>query len=135
MRTEEIGWDRRKVIGSVALLALASGRQRAQAFEFYSEGLAYVARITVKPGMESEYARIAERDISGAPGLRLFSVCRDAADPSRFWTIEFWDSQASCDAAMHLPIFQEIIASAAPLVETYERLAILTPSTFSLGGQ
>lgn len=132
----EAAWaiERRSVL-SLPLIGLLFGGTAASAANAGNASFAYVSRITVKPGKEAEYARVVERDTGRVPGCLFFSVCRDPANPRSFWTIEFWDSQASFDRAMKMPKFKETITRAAPLAETYERIATLAPSIVSRGGR
>ncbi|MFM2370590.1 MAG: hypothetical protein RIS85_312 [Pseudomonadota bacterium] len=93
-----------------------------------TEAFAFISRITPKPGMADEYARIVERRAPLAPGCLFFSVARDQAQPNTFWTIEFWQDQATYQAAMQLPAFKDTIASVIPLVENYERIGTISPT-------
>lgn len=93
-----------------------------------SAAFAFISRITPKPGMVEDYARIVEAPAPLAAGCLFFSVARDQAQPDVFWTIEFWQDQASYDAAMQLPAFKDTIASVMPLVQNYERIGTISPT-------
>lgn len=89
----------------------------------------YISRITVKQGSAAAYAEVVERPIGKVRGCLLFSVGRDVENSQVFWTLEIWRSQAAYSSAMTLPMFKQIIARAAPMVELYERVATITPGT------
>ena len=82
--------------------------------------ITFVARMTVKPGMETEFERLArelEKKVNAnEPGTRYYEFFR-LREERRYAVIESFDDEAAEDAHMNSPYLLEI---APPLVACLE---------------
>lgn len=75
-----------------------------------------IGRINAVAGRRDELAAILLEGTSGMPGCLAYVVAKDLAEPDALWVTEVWDSRESHGASLRLPVVQQAIASARPLI-------------------
>ena len=83
--------------------------------------LVIVVEFRIKPPFVEAFERAivdnARASRRTEPGCRQFDVCRDPADPQRFYLYEIYDDEAAFDAHLQTPHFQQMNADTADWVE------------------
>ena len=82
---------------------------------------ALVVEFQIKPGFVRDFeAAIVDNARASREterGCRQFDVCRDPADPQRFFLYELYDDEAAIQAHLAAPHFQQMNAATAGWVE------------------
>ena len=82
---------------------------------------ALVVEFQIKPGFARDFeAAIVDNARASREterGCRQFDVCRDPADPQRFFLYELYDDEAAIQAHLATPHFQQMNAATAGWVE------------------
>ena len=61
------------------------------------------------------------------PGCFSYILAKDAVDENTLWVTEIWNSAASHDASLTLPVVRDAIAQAKPLIAGFEKVAVTNP--------
>jgi quinol monooxygenase YgiN len=75
-----------------------------------------IGKMLAHSGQREALLAILAESSQGMPGCLSYLVARDAADPNAIWVTEVWDSPASHAASLSLPVVQQAIARARPLI-------------------
>lgn len=86
-----------------------------------------IARITLLPGKRDEMIGILKESAAEMQGCLSYVVAKDAADENTMWVTEVWDSMASHDASLSLPVVKNAIPRAKAIVSNFERIAVTSP--------
>jgi quinol monooxygenase YgiN len=116
--------DRRtflEYLGGVALTRVLAGSQEASIMW----GL--IAKITLLPGRRDEMVEILKESAAGMPGCLSYVVAKDASDENMIWVTEVWDSMASHDASVSLPVVKNAIPRGKAIVSNFEKIAVTSP--------
>jgi quinol monooxygenase YgiN len=86
-----------------------------------------IAKITLLPGKRDEMIEILKESAAGMPGCLSYVVAKDAVDENTIWVSEVWDSTASHDASLSLPVVKNAIPRSKALVANFEKIAVTNP--------
>ena len=99
----------RRLFALVAGFALAASAQAAPMY-----GL--IGQMKAVPGKRAELAAILLEGTDTMPGCLSYVVAEDPKDPDALWITEVWDSKASHDASLALPVVRAAITKGRPLI-------------------
>ena len=108
---------RRSFVGGGLALALLGRSAAAMAIE--PEGSAMyglIGKMKAKPGQRAAIAAILVEGSGAMAGCLSYVVAEDVADPDTLWITELWDSKASHDASLALPLVRDAIHRGRPLI-------------------
>ena len=86
-----------------------------------------IAKITLAPGRRDEMIEILKESAAGMPGCLSYVVAKDAVDENTIWVSEVWDSTASHDASLSLPVVKNAIPRSKALISNFEKIAVTNP--------
>lgn len=86
-----------------------------------------IGKMKAKPGERAALALILGEGSAAMPGCLHYIVAEDLADADSLWVTEIWDSKASHDASLALPLVKEAIRRGRPLIAGFELGAELRP--------
>lgn len=86
-----------------------------------------IGKMLVVPGKRDEVLAILVEGTGGMPGCLAYIVAKDAKEPNAIWITEVWDTEASHDASLSLPLVQAAIAKAMPLIAGFESQTTIEP--------
>jgi quinol monooxygenase YgiN len=89
-----------------------------------------IGKLTVQAGQRDTLAAILLESTVAMPGCLSYVVATDSADPDALWVTEVWDSRASHQASLALPLVKAAIARGRPLIAGFSNRVETTP----LGG-
>ena len=93
-----------------------------------------IGKMTAVLGGREALIAILLEGVASMPGCLSYIVATDPADPNAIWVTEVWDSQASHMASLSLPIVQQAIARAKPLIASFGENVVTEPvGGFGLG--
>jgi quinol monooxygenase YgiN len=75
-----------------------------------------IGKLIAAPGKREELIEILLEGTGEMPGCLSYIVGRDAADANAIWVTEVWDSRASHEASLSLPVVRRAIARGRPLI-------------------
>ncbi len=75
-----------------------------------------IGKALAAPGKRDELLQILLEGTRDMPGCLSYIVAKDAADPDGIWITEVWDSEASHQASLSLPLMRAAIAKGRPLI-------------------
>ena len=75
-----------------------------------------IGKMKVAPGQREAMMQILLESTTEMPGCLSYIIAKDSADPDALWVTEVWDSQASHKASLALPVVQQAITRARPLI-------------------
>src|SRR3569623_3340178 len=79
-----------------------------------------IGKIKAHPGQRAALAAILTAGSGTMPGCLAYIVSEDLADADALWVTEYWDSKASHDASLSLPVVKDAIAKGRPLLAGFE---------------
>jgi quinol monooxygenase YgiN len=109
------------VFGAAALTPVLAGSQEAKGM------WGMIAKITLLPGKRDEMIGILRESAADMPGCLSYVVAKDATDENTIWVTEVWDSMASHDASLSLPVVKNAIPRGKAIVSNFERVAVTSP--------
>lgn len=86
-----------------------------------------IGKMTAKPGQRDALESILLETQGGMPGCFSYIIARDTDHPDALWITEVWDSQASHAASLTLPVVQQAIARARPIIAGFSDRVVTTP--------
>jgi quinol monooxygenase YgiN len=86
-----------------------------------------IGKMTATPGQRDALIAILLDGVADMPGCLSYIVAKDLDDADAIWITEVWDSQASHAASLELPIVQEAITLAKPLIADFGDSIITMP--------
>jgi quinol monooxygenase YgiN len=86
-----------------------------------------IVKLTTFPGKREEMIVILKGSAAAMPGCQSYVVATDAADANTLWVTEVWDSQASHDASLLMPVVKAAIPRAQQIVASFEKVAVTRP--------
>ena len=86
-----------------------------------------IAKITLLPGRRDEMVEILRESAADMPGCLSYVVAKDVADENTIYVTEVWDSMASHDASLSLPVVKNAIPRGKAIVSSFERIAVTSP--------
>jgi quinol monooxygenase YgiN len=86
-----------------------------------------IAKLTVIPGKRDELIAILEKGTRNMPGCFSYILAKDALDENTLWVTEIWNSAASHDGSLTLPVVKDAIAQGKPLIAGFEKVAVTNP--------
>jgi len=86
-----------------------------------------IAKITAVTGRRDTLASILIDGTVGMPGCHSYLVAADATDPDALWVTEVWESQASHQASLQLPVVQAAIGKGRPLIAGFSNRVETAP--------
>jgi len=89
-----------------------------------------IGKMNAVPGQRDALAAILLDGTKAMPGCLSYVIARDPADDSALWITEVWDSQASHNASLSLPLVQAAIAKGRPMIAGFSNRVETVP----LGG-
>jgi quinol monooxygenase YgiN len=116
--------DRRtflEYLAAVMLTPVVAGSQEA------GDMWGVIAKITLLPGKRDEMIGILKESAAEMQGCLSYVVAKDAADENTMWVTEVWNSMASHDASLSLPVVKNAIPRAKAIVSNFERIAVTSP--------
>jgi len=75
-----------------------------------------IGKMKAVSGQRDALIALMLEDVGAMPGCLSYIVARDPADADGIWITEVWDSAASHKASLSLPVVQQVIARAKPLI-------------------
>ena len=75
-----------------------------------------IGKMSAIPGRRDALIAILLAGTRDMPGCLSYVVAKDLKDPDAIWITEVWDSRDSHAASLKLPVVQEAIAKARPLI-------------------
>lgn len=108
-------------LGAVALAPVLAGSEEASGMW----GL--IVKVTLLPGRRDEMIEILKDTAADMPGCLSYVVAKDAADENTLWVTEVWDSMASHEASLSLPVVKNAIPRGKAIVSDFERVAVTSP--------
>jgi quinol monooxygenase YgiN len=79
-----------------------------------------IGKMRAQPGQRDALLAILLAGTGSMPGCLSYVIARDPADADAIWITEVWDSRASHDASLQLPMVQDAIRRARPLIAGFE---------------
>jgi quinol monooxygenase YgiN len=89
-----------------------------------------IGKMTATPGQRDALAAILLSGAEAMPGCLSYIVATDPAEPDALWITEVWESAASHQASLGLPVVQAAIAKGRPLIAGFSHRTETVP----LGG-
>jgi len=86
-----------------------------------------IGKMIAVPGQRDALIAAILEGIQNMPGCLSYIVARDPSDGDAIWLTEVWDSKASHDASLSLPVVRAAITKARPLIAKYETRIETTP--------
>ena len=86
-----------------------------------------IGKMTAKPGQRDALESILLETQGGMPGCFSYIIARDTDNPDALWITEVWDSRASHAASLTLPVVQQAIARARPIIAGFSDRVVTTP--------
>ncbi len=87
-----------------------------------------IGKMNAVPEQRDALISILLEGAQDMPGCLSYIIAHDPADPNGIWITEVWQDQASHHASLSLPMVQDAIAAARPLIagfgERYETLPV-----------
>ena len=90
-----------------------------------------IGKMTAAAGQRDALIEILLQATHKMPGCLSYIVAEDSSNDTDIWVTEVWDSKASHDASLSLPVVQDAIAKAKPMIATFSTPSITKP----VGGQ
>lgn len=75
-----------------------------------------IGKMLASPGKRDELIDILLEGLRDMPGCLSYIVARDPSDDNAIWVTEAWDSKASHEASLSLPLVQEAISKGKPMI-------------------
>jgi pimeloyl-ACP methyl ester carboxylesterase/quinol monooxygenase YgiN len=109
---------RRDFVALAGTLAVAPLVLGAGTLTRHGGGAMYglIGRINAVPGRRDELAAILLEGTSEMAGCLAYIVAKDLADADALWITEVWDSRESHGASLRLPVVQQAVAQARPII-------------------
>lgn len=79
-----------------------------------------IGRFLALPGKRDTLIEALLREVGAMPGCLSYVVARDPKDEVGVWITEVWDSAESHRASLSLASVKEAIASAMPLIASFQ---------------
>jgi quinol monooxygenase YgiN len=86
-----------------------------------------IGKMTAKPGQRDALEAILLETQGGMPGCFSYIIARDTDNADALWITEVWDSPASHAASLTLPVVQQAIARARPIIAGFGDRVVTTP--------
>src|SRR5476649_908753 len=86
-----------------------------------------IVKVTAAPGKRDELVAILVAGVGTMTGCLSYIIATDTSDANAIWLTEAWDSQASHDASMSLPLVKETFAKGRPLIAGVGDRVLTTP--------
>ena len=84
-------------------------------------------KFKTKPGKGSEFAAIllnAARSMNGVKGCQLYLALREVGKEDIIGVTEVWDTKEDHDNSLNMPVAQELIAKAMPMLDGLPEKAV-----------
>ena len=86
-----------------------------------------IAKMTAVAGQRDTLASILVASTQSMPGCLSYVIATDPTDADAIWITEVWDSAASHKASLTLPVVQNAIAQARPLIAGFSNRVETAP--------
>jgi len=86
-----------------------------------------IGKMTAAPGKRDELVSILLEGVAAMPGCLSYIIAKDTSDPNAIWITEAWESKASHEASLSLPLVKEAIAKGRPLIAGFSDRVVTTP--------
>lgn len=86
-----------------------------------------MGKMTAVPGQRDTLIAILLEGVMEMPGCLSYVVARDTADENAIWITEVWDSEESHGASLSLPLVQQAIVHARPLIAGFSDRTVTEP--------
>jgi quinol monooxygenase YgiN len=119
--------DRRdftRLSGAAVVAALAPG---CATLSGGSKMYGLIGKATCVAGKRDEFIGILLEGVASMPGCLSYVVARDPTDADAIWITEVWDSKASHEASLSLPVVRAAIERAMPLIAGFEESIVTEP--------
>ena len=78
-----------------------------------------IGSLKAAPGRRDALVSLLLSGVSGMPGCRSYVVAEDPGEPDTVWITEVWTDAESHKASLELPVVQQAIAKAKPLIASF----------------
>jgi quinol monooxygenase YgiN len=116
--------------GTAAIAALSVRLPAIIAAEDAITMYGLIGKMTAVAGQRDALASMLLESTEAMPGCLSYIVATDPADADALWITEVWDSAASHQASLSLPVVKATIAKARPLIAGFSNRVETVP----LGG-
>jgi quinol monooxygenase YgiN len=116
--------------GTAAIAALSIRLPAIIAAEDAITMYGLIGKMTAVAGQRDALASMLLESTEAMPGCLSYIVATDPADADALWITEVWDSAASHQASLSLPVVKATIAKARPLIAGFSNRVETVP----LGG-
>jgi quinol monooxygenase YgiN len=89
-----------------------------------------IGKVIAVSGQRDTLASMMLGSTTAMPGCLSYVIATDPSDPDALWITEVWDSAASHEASLSLPVVQATIERARPLIAGFSNRVETVP----LGG-
>lgn len=86
-----------------------------------------IGKMLSVPGQRDGLVSILLDGTGDMPGCRSYIVATDPVDENAIWITEVWDDEASHKASLSLPVVQEAIGKARPIIAGFGERFVTTP--------
>ena len=86
-----------------------------------------IGKALAKPGQRDALIAILLEGTATMPGCLSYVVAKDPANADAIWITEVWDSEASHQASLTLPLVKAAIARGRPLIEGFGERFVTEP--------
>jgi quinol monooxygenase YgiN len=86
-----------------------------------------IGSLITHPGKREELIALISQSSGDMPGCLSYVIARDTASSDKLWVTEVWDSAASHEASLKLPLVAETISKAMPLIAGFGERFVTEP--------
>jgi quinol monooxygenase YgiN len=86
-----------------------------------------IGKMMIAAGKRDEVLAVLLSSTTAMPGCLSYIIAKDPADADALWITEVWDSAASHQASLSLPLVQQAIARARPLIAGFGEQIVTEP--------
>lgn len=86
-----------------------------------------IGKMTAVAGQRDALVAILLEGTQSMPGCLSYVIATDPAEDAAIWVTEVWDSQASHQASLKLPLVQAAIARGRPLIAGFSNRVETVP--------
>jgi quinol monooxygenase YgiN len=113
--------------GTAAIAPLGLRLSRTTATEDVTAMYGLIGKMTAVAGQRDALASMLVDSTGAMPGCLSYIVATDPADADALWITEVWDSAASHQASLKLPVVQATIAKARPIIAGFSNRVETVP--------
>ncbi len=87
-----------------------------------------IGQIKATEGNRDKLIEILLNGTREMPGCKLYAISAATTDDTTIWVTEIWDSEASHQASLSLPVVQAAIAEGRPMIAGFGERHIVAPA-------